>query len=147
MGTSVFNGSNGTIGTTSTDDRFSFTGTITDSTPTTEIGIPSAGQIMSIRYYNASTVAGATDFGAISDPSGGEAWLWESPASVPPTGMTFAFGDTGVVYEGAGGVVNGSDTVPETNISLVPEPATLSAMAGAVAVGAMVLRRRKNRSL
>jgi len=94
-----------------TDDRFSFTDTINTSQPSTDIGLPPAGTIMSIRYYNASTVAGATFFGAASN----SAWVWESPDSPPPFPMSFNVDETGNVFQG------GADTI-ETNIAVVPEP-------------------------
>jgi len=123
---------------TGTNDEFSFTGTVTSATASTEVGIPSAGQIMSIRYYNATTVAGATDFGAISDPSGGSAWLWESPVASPSiANNSYSFSDPGVTYQGGA-------SEPETNIaSAVPEPASLSLIGGAIGIGAAILSRRK----
>ena len=121
--------------TTGANDEFSFTGTVTDSTSSTEIGIPAAGQIMSIRYYNATSVAASTYFGAVSDDS----WLWVSPTNPPPTGMSFSmYGDPGLVYQS-------SATEPETNIAIsaVPEPGAFGALAGALVVGVALLRRRR----
>ncbi len=124
---------------TGTNDEFNFTGTVTSSDTSTEVGLPlPLNQIMSIRYYNATSLATATDFGAISDPTGGSAWIWQAPVASPSIANdSFSFEDSGVVYQGGA-------SEPETNISLVPEPATLSLFAGATGIGAaMVLRRRK----
>lgn len=119
-------------GTTGTDDRFVLTGTV-DLTTNTTTDVPSQGQIMAIRYYNASSVGTATFFGAISDTS----WIWETPLPEPSSpSMSFNFLDSGVAYQGGA-------SEPETNISTVPEPSTISFLAGAVAIGAMVIRRRK----
>jgi hypothetical protein len=134
MGTYFFDGSGGTLGSTGTDDSFSFDADVTSATPSTETGIPSAGQIMSIRYYNATTLGAATFFGAASDPS----WQWISPGSPAAGGNAFdIYGDSNIMYQGGA-------SVPETNISLaVPEPTPLSLVCGAVALGAVVLRRRR----
>lgn len=123
------------VATTGTNDKFSFSGTITDSTPSTEIGIPAAGQIMTIRYYNAASLASSTFFGAVSDP----AWVWESPSSPPPTqGMSFRF------YNDSTAMYQGGATAPETNLSYsaVPEPASVSILAGGLALAAILRRRR-----
>jgi hypothetical protein len=135
------------VSTTGTDDSFIFNGTVIDSTPSTENGIPAAGTIMSIRYYNATSVAAATYFGAISDvdTAASAAWLWISPSNPAPfQGMSFNFSNTGVEYEAPGGTVSGVVTMPETNIPVsVPEPAAFWSVAGALAIGATVRRRRK----
>jgi hypothetical protein len=132
-------GDDGATQETGTNDEFSFTGTVTSATASTEVGLPSPGQIMSIRYYNATSLAASTYFGAISDPSGGSAWLWQPPVASPSVAdNTYSFADTGVVYQTGVGE-------PETNVSFVPEPTALSLIAGAMGVGAMALQRRKRR--
>jgi hypothetical protein len=116
--------------TSGTDDQFDFSGVVTSATASTEIGIPSAGQIMSIRYYNSNSLATATLWGTVSDAS----WLWITPNNPPPTGMSFSMLDPDTVYQG--GV-----SQAETNI---PEPGTLTMLLGAMtAGGALTLRRRR----
>jgi len=130
-------GDDGATQETGTNDEFSFSGTVTSDTASTEVGLPLPGQIMSIRYYNANSLAAATYFGAISDPLGGSAWLWEPPVGPPSVAdNTYSLNDTGVVYQMGVGE-------PETNVLLVPEPPVLSLMA--MAAGAIALRRRKIR--
>jgi hypothetical protein len=118
-----------------TDDRFNISGTVDTSIATTSTGIPTAGTIMAIRYYNANSLGSATYYGAASNPL----WTWVSPTTPQPTNTQWNIADTGTVFQGAA-------SEPETNIatSAVPEPATMSLMAGAIAIGVTgLLRRRK----
>lgn len=124
-------------GTTGDDDRFNLSGAIDTTDPGTSTGIPSAGQIMAIRYYNAASLSSATYFGTASN----SLWTWVSPSTPPPPeGMIFNIADNGVVYEGGA-------TEPVTNMVMtepVPEPATLSSfLVGGIALGALALRRRR----
>ena len=70
--------------------------TFTLGSATTGADLPSAGQIMAIRYYNGTTVASSTAFGAASDAS----WLWIAPAQTPFTSMSFSLDDPGVGWLG-----------------------------------------------
>ncbi len=125
---------------TGTNINFSFDGTIDSGVPSTETGIPAAGQIMSIRYYNSYSLSGtdaATYYGAVSDDS----WTWVSPADPAPPGMSFSLLDPDVVYQG--GVLQ-----PETNLlyTAVPEPSAGILIVCATAMGGMARKRLKMRA-
>ena len=125
----------GVTTTSGTDDRFNLSGVVDISTPNTSTGIPSQGQIMAMRYYNADSLGAASFFGAASDLD----WTWNSPEAAPGVATdSFNLGQTGLSYQG--GV-----SAAGTNIaySAVPEPTDLRQVLGAVAVGALVLRRRR----
>jgi len=125
---------------TGTNDEFFLSGTIADATPSTEVGIPAANQIMSMRFYNATSLGAATYYGVATNDN----WLWVAPTdpSNPNDDMEFNLNDSGTEFDVNSVFQSG---VPETNISVVPEPAALPLMGGAMAIGAMVLRRRKIR--
>ncbi len=113
---------------TGTDVRFLFSGTIDTAIPGTIAGLPAAGTIMAIKYYDANLITNMLAYGAASNSS----WLWISPSAIPPPGgMMFNMKDPGMVY--AGGV-----SVPMVN---VPEPAAaaLLLMGG----GALLTLRRR----
>jgi hypothetical protein len=84
---------------------------------TTGVSLPSAGQIMAIRFYNAANLSLATFYGAASDTS----WQWVAPAAIPPVAMTFTLNDSGVTF------LNGDAyTGTATATLLVPEPSSVA---------------------
>jgi hypothetical protein len=128
---------------TGTNDEFFLSGTVADATPGTEVGIPSGGQVMSMRYYNATALASATYYGVATN----SAWDWVAPTDPtnPNDSMTFNLNDAGTEVLMSGSFQSESGS-PQTNIHVaaVPEPAALSIMmSGAISIGALVLYRRK----
>jgi hypothetical protein len=114
-----------------TDARFVLNANIDTSVASTLIGVPAAGQIMAIRFYNAISVSAATYFGAAANAS----WLWVAPSDPQPTGMSFNMkSDPGVVFLGGG-------STPQTNQVLVPEPSSI--LLGFLGLTALAARRRR----
>ena len=98
--------------------------------------MPSAGQLMSVRYFNATSTTYATAYGAVSDPL----WLWVSPSlPAPAGGASFSLDDPGIVW------LN-SDIAYTGTLSAVPEPSTYAAIAGFAAFGVAAWRRRRSRA-
>jgi|SRR5690606_35495808 len=106
-------------------DTFIFN--LTDNT--SNVSLPSAGQIMAVRFYDAATVTAAMHYGAVSN----ESWIWQAP-NTPPAAMAFSLADLGVQW------FNGSIAFTGTAI---PEPATWAVMLGGTALFMVVGRRRR----
>lgn len=123
--------------TSTSDDSFTFSDTIFGNTT----GIPVTGTVMSIRFYDATSVGSATHYGAVSKST----WLWISPTfPAPVPGMSFDMTSSGLVYEAtAGHSVGGTITRAQTNISTVPEPSTYALLGTGLLTTFTLLRRRK----
>ena len=94
-------------------------------------GLPADGTPLVIRFYDATTVSGATDFNAVSNTTG--IWNWDSNAVQINMGVG---SDPGTVWQGGPGS-EFRTTIP------VPEPAaTLLIAAGA---GILLFRRRERK--
>jgi hypothetical protein len=110
---------------------FAFALTFTNGSSTSGVNLPSAGQIMSILFYNGTTLANSTYYGAASDVS----WTWLAPASVPPV-MAFSFDDTGIKWLDNSVNTNNSTAYTGTLLA-VPEPSFI--MLFALGTGLLVL--------
>jgi hypothetical protein len=124
----------GVTAVSGTDDRFNLLATLDQQTTNS---LPSSGSnILAMRYYNASSIASATFYGAVANA----AWTYSSLAfaSTPPSPVYFNINDSGAVFQGGA-------SEPETNISLnsVPEPSTYAYLAGSLGICAMFTRRRR----
>ncbi len=98
--------------------------------------LPSAGTILSIRFYNGTTLAGSTFFNTVSNNN----WIWQTPAA-PPTNPVIAisFDNAGLLWEGG---VNSAfhTTIP---FAAVPEASTYaSTLLGLAGFGLAAIRRR-----
>lgn len=100
--------------------------------PNTVVALPSAGQVMTVRFYNAATLSAATHFAAVSNNT----WTWLAPAVVQ-SNMTYSLDDIGVVWQGS--FVGYTGNI----ISAVPEPAAYAALLGVGAMGLVVWRKRR----
>ena len=82
--------------------------------------LPANNQIMSILFFNNTTVASSTAFGAASDPTGGSdptaAWLWSNPTSNVGFQLNYSMGDSGVVFANDDVAFTG---IPEPNATLL----------------------------
>lgn len=96
------------------------------------VSLPTAGQILGLRFYNSTTVAAATAFGSMSAAS----WTWVSPADPQPPGRTMSLDDGGLVWL--------NNDVAFTGTA-VPEPATYAAILGLVTLGLVSYRRFRRR--
>jgi hypothetical protein len=108
--------------------QFAFSSlTFTTGSATTGLNLPSAGQLMAVRFYNGATVIGSTYYGAASDAS----WQWVSPAS-PASTMVFKLSDPGIDWLGN----NIAFTGTATTIAVIPEPnVALLALLGLLFLG------------
>lgn len=111
---------------------FAFSLTFTNGSSTSGVNLPSTGQIMSILFYNGTTLANSTYYGAVSDVS----WTWFAPASVPPT-MNFSLSDSGVSWLNSNAAYTGT-------LYSVPEPSFVTLFAlGAGSLLLVYKNRRK----
>jgi hypothetical protein len=90
---------------------------------------PANDQILAIRFF--STTSGTTGY---YNTVTADAWQWQTPTAETPV--------VSINLVGSSLLWQDSATPFETGIAVVPEPATLSLVGGAFAIGAMVWRRR-----
>ena len=116
------------LGAGNTDGQFAFTATgsipgdtyinFTLGSATSGVSLPSSGQIMALRFYNGTSVANSTYYGAASDAS----WDWIAPAYPPPLPMEFTMGDPVSWLDNDVGFT-GTSLSPDL---VVPEPSEMS---------------------
>ena len=112
-----------------------------DTLGTTSNVVPPVGQVLSLRIYDAISIAGASRFMSLSD----DLWLWK-PAGNPNDStniVNISLDDAGLKIQNASGT--GSAIAPSgnisTNIPVVPEPTSAALlMLGLVSLAA---RRRR----
>jgi hypothetical protein len=98
--------------------------------------IPNVGQIMVIRFYNGSTVANSTAYGAVTDnTSGASEWLWTAPLT-PSSTMSFTLGDSPLDW------LNGNVAFTGTLLA-TPEPKGAPLLAVGIACLAYIHYRRR----
>lgn len=100
--------------------------------PSTSAALPTAGQVMAVRFYNAASIAAATHYATASN----DTWTWIAPAT-PQSNMAWSLDNVGTIWQGGFIAYTGN------MISVVPEPASLAVLLGAAAVGISGLRRRR----
>lgn len=116
------------------DGSFAFTFVFDPAASGRNTSLPSAGQVLSVRFYDASSPNSATYFNAVSN----DAWLWLAPAD-PSSNVTISLNDSGLEWQG------GVSSAFKTTVALapIPEPSTAVAFAGLAAVGFTASRRRQ----
>lgn len=125
------NAMNSTIGDKGMPDgRFSYSLAFSSLNP----NIPAAGIPMTIRFYDATSLAGSSYFNAVSNTSG--LWNWVTPTDLNPL-ISISLGDPGIVWQ------DGSGSAFRTTIA-IPEPSC--AIALALTSGVLVMRRRRMQS-
>lgn len=133
--------------TTSIGDKNSDTGN-TDGTFVLQLFFGNAGssmnlpvstnQILSIRFYNGTTLANSTFYNAVSSDD----WKWQTPAAAPNSPViTISLDKQNIEWESIVRLGQAGSTAFHTTISAIPEPSTY-ALFGLGAFGMMVLRRR-----
>lgn len=115
-----------------TNGTFGYSLGFTQGSGTTGVSLPSAGQIMGIRFYNGTTVASSTYYGAFSSTN--SAWLWVAPSS--SSAMAISADDPGVTW------LNNKVAYTGTAIA-VPEPGAV--MLFVVGMGSCLLLVRYRR--
>jgi hypothetical protein len=96
-----------------------------------DANLPANNQIMSMLFFNNTTVASSTDYGAASDPAGFAAWYWTNSTSDLNFQLNYSMGDAGVTWL--------DNDVAYTG---VPEPGTSSLLVGGLIVVALARTRR-----
>lgn len=94
----------------------------------TVVGLPAAGQILALRFYDSTSVAAAANFGSVSNA----AWTWVAP-NFPPPALNFSLDDVGVSWIGG--------NVATTGTAVIPEPSTYALILGALTLGIVGVRR------
>lgn len=102
--------------------------------------LPSSNAVpLSIRFYNASTIAAATFYNTVSN----DLWLWKSPATpapLPPT-VFMSLTDPGLAFESVD--VNGQTLGASQLRTTIPVPEPTSAFLVAVGAAGLMMRRRR----
>jgi hypothetical protein len=120
---------------------------------TTGNDFPAVNQQLTIRFYDATTVAGASHFNAITN----DTWLWKTPADNSPSpnpelnisldnsGNFLLQSNPGVAftYVTSGFATYSPSASLQTTIATVPEPSSLAFLALAFSMTAAVVRFRK----
>ena len=89
----------------------------TQGSATSGVSLPTSGHIMAVRFYNGTTVATSTYYGAASYAD----WDWVSPAYPPAAPMAFSLGDGNDSVSWLNNEVGYTGTMIGTDL-LVPEP-------------------------
>lgn len=116
----------GTLAFTTSDITFTL------GSATSGVSLPSAGQIMAVRFYDGTTLALSTHFGSASDAS----WDWVAPAATAPTPMSFSLDDPGIAWLNNSVAFTG---IP--NSVAAPEPSANQLFALGLALLALVYNR------
>lgn len=92
-----------------------------------------------LRFYNASTFAGATLYNAVSSDLLG--WRWQTPSALPIPPITISLDDGSLEWEST---AQGQSVANETKTTLVliPEPSSLAVVLAGM-VGLAATRRRR----
>lgn len=114
------------------DGTFADTFVFDTTVASTVVTLPSSGQILAVRFYNATTVAAATHFAAASK----DLWTWISPAT-PQSTVIMSLGESGLVWQGGFTAYTGN------LLTAIPEPSTYAGLAGLAVLGFAALRRRR----
>lgn len=134
-----------TVGAGNTNGTFAFSSN--GSTPsdtyinfiqgssTSGVSLPSSGQIMAVRFYNGTSVANSTYYGAASDAS----WEWVAPLYPIPESMTFGLDNSVSWFNNQVGYTG--------TIIDVPEPPASSLFGLCFGVLAFVYWRRRHRRM
>jgi hypothetical protein len=102
----------------------------TQGSGTTGVSLPSVGQILTVRFYNTTTITGSSKYNAVSNDS----WAWIAGGDPTPSLLTLSLGAANLVWLDSGNAF-------KTTLSAVPEPATCSLLG--LGVLGMMFRRRK----
>ena len=109
---------------------------------TSNQSLPASGTILSIRFYNGTTLANSSFYNTVSD----NAWVWASPAAPPNNPvivMELDTSDAAQIWESIVKFGQASNTAFHTTIP-IPEPSTY-ALLGVGALSLLRLRRRLKR--
>ena len=93
---------------------------------------PVGGQILSVRFYNNTSLATSTYYATVSNAN----WTWIAP-SPTPSPLIWSAVDSGSTWEG------GFTAYTGIAVSAVPEPATYAALFGVASLGFCVWRKRR----
>ena len=107
---------------------------------TTGQSFPPAGALLRVRFYNSSSLAGATAFQEVYNP----VWLWQSPAEATPPNLypvvRMSLDDAGTRQIG-GDLLPANHHIKTDQGRLVPEPTALALLVAAT-LGLSGIRRR-----
>lgn len=106
---------------------------------TTGNNLPAAGTPLSIRFYNAATIATSSFYNVVSD----DAWTWKAPAT-PTSSVPMSLDDAGLEWLSIS-LGQAANTAFHTTVptAAVPEPSTVALLIGGGLVGLVARRRRK----
>lgn len=122
-----------------TDGEFYLSVKFDTANANTSSSLPGSTTIpLAIRFYNASTIAGATHYNVVSR----DTWLWVTPNDPEPFPIDMSLSQTGLEWEST---AQGQSVANEfkTTLVIVPEPSSL-ALALVGVVGLAVARRRRS---
>ena len=139
------------VGLTNTNGTFAFPHsgntsgdtylTFTTGSSTTGNSLPNDGHIMAVRFYNGTTIGNSTYYGAASDASGAESWMWTATLT-PSDIMNFSLADSGLSW------LNNDVAYTGTPLLVTPEPEEVPLLAIGVAFLAYFhFRRRRTGAL
>jgi len=118
------------------DGQFSLTVNFELGSGTSGNSLPTAGTPLAIRFYNSTSVAGATFFETISN----DLWLWQAPLNPPfsPSIDLYISDSGGELQSGGPAPVSGNIA---TTIPVVPEPTSIALMM--LGLVSLTTRRRR----
>jgi hypothetical protein len=102
------------------------------------MNLPAAGTILSIRFYNTTTITPSSLYNTVSN----DGWVWQNP-SAPPTNPVIAISLDDLNLEWESIVLGqGQNTAFHTTIA-IPEPSVLALLGMAITAAPMFYRRRR----
>lgn len=105
-------------------------------------GLPAAGQLMGVRFYNRTALSLSTHFNAISSPD----WIWLPPGE-PPTNpvLSFSTANVNARLQSTGAPLPGANNATAASALsttiLVPEPSSLALLM--IGLASFVSNRRR----
>jgi len=102
------------------------------------MNLPPAGTILSIRFYNNTTLASSSFYNAVSN----DTWVWANPA-FPPSTVVMSLDNAGLEWQSIA-MGQAATTAFHTSIAIpIPEPSTMVLLGMALSALPVIYRRKR----